>query len=161
MSNEGTVMTTNERAHTLNSLQGASEDLRRTAADVTEQQAEEEGVRGAVEELLREERELGGRRAFPRDPFFRSVTLTPADGIGHQWSASTRDISWNGVGLLSGTPVERGKEVIITIPRTTGEAINLKTEMLWCAPFGDGWYIIGGRFLELVDSAANRLDVRV
>ena len=93
-----------------------------------------------------EQEYLGEQRAFNRQPFFRPVTLTAVEGEWQQCSAFSRDISPQGIGLLSNVPVER-RECILTIPRKSGAPVHLRAEMLWCAHCGDGWYVSGGRFL--------------
>jgi hypothetical protein len=40
-------------------------------------------------------------------------------------------------------------EFTLTISSPTGAAVNVRTEIIWCRPCGEGWYLSGGRFLEM------------
>jgi hypothetical protein len=46
-------------------------------------------------------------------------------------------------------PIREG-EVVISLELPSGSSITLRTEIVWCKNFGDGWYASGGRFIDLV-----------
>ncbi len=47
-------------------------------------------------------------------------------------------------------PLERG-EVVVTIRGEEGqEPVALRTQIMWCKDCGEGWYISGGRFIDVV-----------
>ena len=125
----------------------------------------EDGVSALVNRLILDERRLDEQREFPRIPFCRPVLITSAGSESNmrrvQWAASTRDISQFGIGLLSRTPVEPGSEFILTIPQRCGVPAIFKTRMMWCEPATDGWYHIGGRFIESIEALSERLDIVV
>ena len=87
------------------------------------------------------------RRSEPRHPFFSPVSVTTCGGT-KCWSAFAREISRSGIGLLHNMPLEPS-EVMLTIG--AGEAATrFRTELIWCRPCGEGWYLSGGRFLDVV-----------
>jgi hypothetical protein len=106
-------------------------------------------VSAHVEELVDEAmaREQTDRRAEVRYPFFCHTNIALRDNHDQQFTAFSREISLSGVGLLHNMPLER-QEVVVTFLREQGAPISLRTEIVWCAPCGEGWYLSGGRFLD-------------
>jgi hypothetical protein len=103
----------------------------------------------SVSELLREaavEAEVD-LRIRQRHPFFRPAVIACADARRRSHSAFCRDISPAGVGLLHNFPLNPG-EVIVTIATKKGRNVSVRTDIVWCKPCGEGWYISGGRFLS-------------
>ena len=88
------------------------------------------------------------RRLKQRQPFFRQVTITSGGAQRTQFSAFSRDISREGIGLLHSMPLEAHR-VTLSIPTTASDRVELSTEITWCAPCGEGWYLSGGRFTTL------------
>ncbi len=105
-----------------------------------------------VSRLLMEanERELQERRADVRHPFFASVSIRLLDGSNQQFSAFSREISAGGIGLLHNFPLPNGP-VVLAIQRANGGTAHVKTDIRWCRPTGDGWYLSGGKFSEVVE----------
>ena len=102
----------------------------------------------AISELMREaavEAEVD-RRIRQRHPFFRPAVIVLKDAKRTSYSVFCRDISPAGVGLLHNFPLEPG-EVVVTITTNTGRNVSVRTDIIWCKPCGEGWYISGGRFL--------------
>lgn len=83
------------------------------------------------------------RRGASRYPFFRQVRLEHVDAGPLHCVAFTREISMVSVGLLLSAPLSPGW-LTVTIPREQGEPLRLATEIVWCRPCGDGWYLSGG-----------------
>lgn len=113
----------------------------------------EKRVREAINRLLGSSRPEPGaeRRAAIRSPFFGPVTITLDNDEFPQFSAFARDISHLGVGLLHIMPLECG-EVIVSIRSGEGEEpLALRTQIMWCEDCGEGWYISGGRFLDVAE----------
>lgn len=113
----------------------------------------EKRVREAVNRILGKSIPQAGaeRRSDPRLPFFGPVTITLDDEAFPRFSAFARDISHLGVGLLHIMPLECG-EVIVNIRQGEGEKpVALRTQIMWCEDCGEGWYISGGRFLDVVE----------
>lgn len=89
------------------------------------------------------------RRAEPRFPFFRPVSIQPAGEPEHRYSAFAREISRTGVGLLHNMPLATGAATL-TIHSTQGSPLCTKVEVIWCRPCGEGWFLSGCRFVDLV-----------
>ena len=102
-----------------------------------------------VEEAQRADQ--SDRRAEVRHPFFRPLSICPANEPQRQYSAFAREISRNGIGLLHNMPLEPGA-ALVTIFRDGGRTLKIRTEIVWCRACGEGWYLSGGRFLDLPGS---------
>ena len=89
------------------------------------------------------------RRMSVRSPYFGPVLITLTDEPFPQFSAFARDLSPVGIGLLHIMPLERG-EVRIAIRNAAEDPLVLRTQIMWCEDCGEGWYISGGRFLDVV-----------
>ena len=88
------------------------------------------------------------QRDAPRRSYFGAVTVIPAAPRA-ELSAFARDISPLGIGLVHTKPIENG-EVVVTLDLPSGRTIRLRTEIIWCKCFGDGWYASGGRFIDVL-----------
>ena len=86
------------------------------------------------------------RREKARHSFFCPVAVTVQNDARRSFSAFSRDISPEGIGLLHNMPLPAG-EVTITIPTRSAGLRRLRTEIVWCRPCGEGWFLSGGRFL--------------
>lgn len=93
------------------------------------------------------------RRTSTRVPSFGPVTIGFDHVPGVHFSAYTRDMSVDGIGLLHVMPVPPG-EVTLRIPRGADKTLVIRTQILWCKGCGEGWYVSGGRFLGLVDESS-------
>ena len=85
------------------------------------------------------------RRSESRHPFFCPVAIL--SDHGKNWSAFAREISRSGIGLLHNMPLEPG-EVTLQISIPSGPK-KFRTQIVWCRPSGEGWYLSGGRFLDV------------
>ena len=56
-----------------------------------------------------------------------------------------------GIGLLHCIAVEPG-EVVLKIPSKTCGDVRIRGEIVWCRPCGEGWYLSGARFVEVMES---------
>jgi hypothetical protein len=106
-----------------------------------------------IRRLLDEAKDAAGeRRADSREPFFSPVTLTfPAEGQ-RQFSCFSRDISPSGIGLLHYMPVKPAA-VVVTMPSKSRGNVRIRSQIMWCRPCGEGWYVSGARFLEVMPPA--------
>jgi hypothetical protein len=91
------------------------------------------------------------RRAEARHPYFRPVSITPADQPRQSLSAFSREISRSGIGLLHNMPLKPGSATV-TVHCSSGQGLRAKVEVIWCRPCGEGWYLSGCRFTDLVSS---------
>jgi len=89
------------------------------------------------------------QRLQDRYPFFRPVAINVKGHGNTEVSAFSRDICAGGIGLLHNMPLETGR-VVLTIPSTAGDQLDISTEIRWCSAVGEGWYVSGGRFSTLL-----------
>ena len=82
------------------------------------------------------------RRGAARYPFFRQVHIESESGR-LDCVAFTRELSRVSIGLLQNVSLPPGWVTLI-IPRPRGNPLYLATEILWCRPCGEGWYLSGG-----------------
>ena len=107
----------------------------------------------AVTFLANEAKDSGERRFKDRQAFFRPVDMAVSeDGHVRRDSCFSRDISPNGIGLLHNYPVEPEQHVILTIHSEALGPVRVWSEVAWCDPCGEGWYLSGLRFLEITFS---------
>ncbi|MEZ6102525.1 MAG: hypothetical protein R3E01_26590 [Pirellulaceae bacterium] len=85
-------------------------------------------------------------RSTGRQPFFHPTSMYLPSQPLRRYSAFTRDVSEQGIGLLHAMPLEPGR---ITLETYLGEGkcIKNRVEITWCLPCGDGWFISGGAFV--------------
>ncbi len=99
----------------------------------------------AIHELIVEAHHeyVKDRRSEARYPFFRPVSLEIEPGS--RYSAFTREISAQGIGLLHNFEIAPS-EVELYIPHRKGSVIRVRTRLIWCQQRGDGWFTSGGVF---------------
>src|SRR4051812_16800839 len=93
------------------------------------------------------------RRAAPRQSFFGPVSVSLESEPRVQLSAFARDISPLGIGLVHIMPVKEG-EVVVKLQLPSGGTVKVRTEIVWCRDYGDGWYASGGRFVDVLSQDA-------
>lgn len=87
------------------------------------------------------------RRSQIRHPFFAPVSLRPDGAATTQLSAFSRDISFEGIGLLHNYSLERGERFEIHL-RMLAQELRHLAEVDWCSAAGEGWYLSGWRFIR-------------
>ncbi len=87
------------------------------------------------------------QRKEERYSFSQPVTLEGENAPMRQVSAFSREVSRSGIGLLHFEQIMPGRYVA-TIQCPDGEPARIPTEILWCRPCGQGWFLSGGRFLN-------------
>jgi hypothetical protein len=104
----------------------------------------------AIESLLREQQTtiMRERRAVDRQPFVRPVQIIPIRP-GANLTGFTRDVSRHGVSVIVSEPINPGTIATLKIHSLFGTPINLRAEVRWCDPFGEGWYSSGWYFLDV------------
>ena len=80
-----------------------------------------------------------------RYPFFHNVSIRT--GAGTCYSAFSRDISEQGIGLLHNFELPLG-EVGIAISSKQGYSVPLRARIAWCRSCGEGWYISGCKIVS-------------
>jgi hypothetical protein len=91
------------------------------------------------------------RRSASRVPYFQPVTVSVGGDEQGQYSCFSRDISPAGIGLLHSVAIGLG-EVVLTIPSQSAGPIRFRAEVVWCRPCGEGWYMSGVAFLNVLGS---------
>jgi hypothetical protein len=110
----------------------------------------DESLLRAVYTLLHEAREGNSeRRAEKREPFFMPVRLSFPGDERRQFSCFSKDISPTGIGLLHCMEIQPG-EVLLTIPGKSAAHTRIRCEIIWCQSCGEGWFLSGARFVELM-----------
>jgi hypothetical protein len=102
-------------------------------------------VLAALDEILDD---LCERRTEERIAYFAPVTVGLLESPQVGMPAFVRDLSLSGIGLVHLMPLKRG-EVVVDLPLPRGSSVKLRTEILWCRDYEDGWYASGGRFLDV------------
>ena len=87
------------------------------------------------------------RRNNGRYPYFQPVMIQLKDSP-ELYSAFTRDVSLTGIGLLHWMPIQP-QTITVMGKLTDGMDVRIGVRVVWCVPCGEGWYISGGRFLEV------------
>jgi hypothetical protein len=102
-----------------------------------------------VSDLLTASRSGSGaeRRTAERYPFFAPVSIMPYDETQQRWSAFSRDMSADGIGLLHNMPIDCGRICELSITQA-GIHFRRRSELMWCTAAGEGWYLSGWRFVE-------------
>jgi hypothetical protein len=114
-------------------------------------------VREAVNRLLNSPPNSTGlnQRTTVRSPYFGPVTITLGNDSFPRFSAFARDLSPVGIGLLHIMPLERG-EVVVHLSKSSEAPVAMRTQIIWCEDCGEGWFISGGRFLDLAGTTPGR-----
>ncbi|MBI1903569.1 MAG: PilZ domain-containing protein [Planctomycetia bacterium] len=115
-------------------------------------------VHEVVTRILAEARDGSNldRRDTNRVPFFKPLEIRPVNSPGPRISAFSRDISADGIGLLHIMPLACG-EVIVRIPSRFRKAYELRVRIEWCQDCGEGWYMSGGRMLDVAEASSTPL----
>jgi hypothetical protein len=87
-------------------------------------------------------------RLAARLSYFRPALIT-FEGGKSVTSGFTRDISSQAIGLLHDVPVNLGP-IRVRVSALNGEELDLRVDIEWCKQDGEGWYLSGGRFVQLV-----------
>jgi len=119
------------------------------AVDMTlyDQQAQSSDLTILVDAIVKEEscasRE---RRSAHRVPLVRPVVVE-MNGEARPFYSFSKNISACGIGLIMRLAPPNGTAAKLSIQRMHGDAAQVRAELRWCEPFGDGWYLTGWKFL--------------
>jgi hypothetical protein len=104
-----------------------------------------------VDRLIREvslaERD---RRSVHRTAFVRPVTVQILGGGDKSLLAFSKNISPVGMGLILEEARPEGTMAILSIQTFTDRDVQIRSELRWCEPFGNGWSISGWKFITEV-----------
>jgi hypothetical protein len=90
-----------------------------------------------------------GCRAVERLPYYGPVSVALEIPNSASLSAFAREVSEGGIGLIHVMPLKE-VEVVIRLPLPSGRLAALRTQIVWCRDYGNGWHASGGRFLDVV-----------
>ena len=94
---------------------------------------------------------LTERRTEPRHPFARPVRIhLPHESI---LTAFTKNISAQGIGIISDVSWQPGSISTLEIHSTSGAPVVLRSEVRWCDEYGKGWFLVGWKFIGVAASA--------
>ncbi len=85
------------------------------------------------------------RRTEPRQPFVRPVQIHLPQGS--TTTAFSKDLSAQGIGIISNVVWPTGTIAELEIHSTTGDPVILRCEARWCDPYGKGWFVVGWKFI--------------
>ncbi|MFN9719128.1 MAG: PilZ domain-containing protein [Planctomycetota bacterium] len=85
------------------------------------------------------------RRTEPRQPFVRPVTIHLPHGPSIP--AFSKDLSAQGIGVITETQFQPNSLATLEIHSTTGDPVLLRSEARWCDAYGKGWYLVGWKFI--------------
>ena len=118
---------------------------------VRREQSQQQSVRRAVDQLLRDAPADGvtpvERRGQDRVDFVQTVAVRAEDG--EEFTLLSRDLSGSGIRLV-GTRRLLGQKVHVLVPRPGGEPpYDFLVRVLWTCAVGDGLFENGCAFLEV------------
>ena len=86
------------------------------------------------------------RRTEPRHPFVRPVHIHIGSEPGVL--AFSKDMSKQGIGVITDMVLEDKTLAVLTIHSTTHYPVHLKCELRWCDKFGKDWFLTGWKFVS-------------
>lgn len=105
----------------------------------------EEAIQSMIRDAVRTDHE---RRAEKRHAFVYPVSIhRPNESPEFGFS---RDLSLTGLGLIHSRPWEARTIADLEIHAPSEKSVAFKSEVRWSREYGDGWYLIGWRFISLV-----------
>lgn len=114
-------------------------------------QAASPEIQALFDEIVNEETRfiMSERRDATRKPITRRVLVHSNRQTGQNHFAFSRDISNQGVGLVSQEPTEVGVITKLEIDRLNGRPSIVVAECRWCDEFAKGWFVTGWNFKRL------------
>jgi len=78
-----------------------------------------------------------------------------------QVSVLARDISMEGLGLLTSIPLRKGQQFVALLPRTNTETIFVISQAMYCGVVANGMFTIGCRFLKVLPAKSAEVLQRI
>jgi hypothetical protein len=99
------------------------------------------------------------KRRATRIELKSQIVVVPVDhGVsGERMTAMTRDISMEGMGLLSGVAMPSGQQLVAFLPIGDGETQFVLCEVTHCGMIVDGIFTLGCRFVQVLSKQAGHL----
>lgn len=104
-----------------------------------------------VEELIRDAQAFDGldRRGDERKFLICAVAIQHTFGE-ESYQAFSRDISADGIGLITSTNVAIDQSANLSISRFDGASLKVSAVCRWCTSYGTGWYLSGWEYRRLI-----------
>jgi hypothetical protein len=78
------------------------------------------------------------------------VAVLTKGAAARKFSVCARDLSTNGIGILSSVALEKGQPFVAILPRGKSEFVHLMCEVTHCGLVADGIFSIGCRFTRVL-----------
>ena len=96
------------------------------------------------------ERRRQERRPFPKLLHLVPVGVHGTTPVGPPITVVGKDLSEDGIGFFHPWPIPF-RRAIVAFDDGAGRSVNLLMDLSWCQFTRFGWYMSGGRFLQVVD----------
>jgi hypothetical protein len=108
-------------------------------------------MRDEIERLFKEHQTevLRERRALQRQSLVRPVVIHAGLRPDQQVEAFSRDLTHEGMGVVSKVAWEVGRVATLEIHSLFGAPVRVRAAVRWCVAYGKGWHLTGWHFLEL------------
>lgn len=84
------------------------------------------------------------------------AALLHGDEVVRRYHALTRDISLRGIGLLQGLPLNRGEQLLVSLPRRGRAPLVILCEVMFAGILADSLSGVGAQFKSLATEAQQR-----
>ena len=103
----------------------------------------------SIQQLMKENEVslIRERRSADRKPFVRPIVIATGRNHDTLQDAFSRDISSNGMGIVTSTEWTVGTRAVLTIHSLSKHTVRVSAEVRWCQEYGSGWYLSGWNFL--------------
>jgi hypothetical protein len=107
-------------------------------------------IQKAVDRLLSEDVSFDryDNRSAHRKHLVRAVEIELRES-GEIIHAFSRNISGNGIGVITHEQLQTDTIAVLRIAALTGEDTHVLAECRWCKPCGEKWFISGWQFISL------------
>lgn len=104
-----------------------------------------------VDDLIRDYHAFDGmdRRGVDRTPLICAVSIQHTFGED-SYQAFSRDISADGIGLITSSKVAIDQSANLSISRFDGACLKVSAVCRWCTKYGAGWYLSGWEYRRLI-----------
>lgn len=82
------------------------------------------------------------------------IAPVTSSGCGERIGMLTRDISLDGLGLLTAIPMLKDQRFIALLPVSDSTTLFVLTEIMYCAVVADGLFTLGCRFVKVLPAQA-------
>ena len=96
------------------------------------------------------------KRRATRMELKSKITIAPVkDGkCGERIAVLTRDLSMNGIGLLTGVALREGQQFIAALPRGENQNVFVLCNVTHCGVVADGIFSLGCQFIQALTTQA-------